>query len=414
MTEPVAVVGAGIVGMTAARALQRGGYDVVVLDPDEPGAACSFGNAGHIAIDHIRPLARMDVLASLPKLLLNPLGPLCVKWRGLPGLTPWLLRFAAAASPKRVDAGTAALAALLRAATPAWQDEIAASGLSSLFRHQGALLVYESRRSLADAQAEGEILTNHGVRFEMLNAEDVARRAPGIIAKVSGGRWYPDASHVVDPHGVVRALAERFVAEGGAIERAEVTGFDIAGGRVRALHTSNGARPVGAVVLAAGAGAGPLARRLGAHAPLTRERGYHVMLSPGALELDIPVTFAERGFVATPMAVGTRFAGTVELGAGPTPDWRRAEILLAHGRTLFGRPALHETSRWFGDRPTLPDYLPMIGTAPHAGNAVLALGHQHLGLTLAAVTGRLVAEIVLGKPPSLNLKPFRTDRFGVI
>jgi D-amino-acid dehydrogenase len=164
------------------------------------------------------------------------------------------------------------------------------------------------------------------------------------------------------------------------------------------------------LVLAAGAGAGELAARLGAHAPLTRERGYHAMLAPEALALELPVTFAERGFVATPMSGGIRLAGTVELGAGKAPDWRRAAILLDHVRALFGRE-FEATSRWFGDRPTLPDYLPMIGPAPRAGNAVLALGHQHLGLTLAAVTARLVAALVAGAPPMLDLAPFRTDRF---
>ena len=408
----IGIIGAGIIGLASARALQRDGHDVTVFDPDAPGAGCSFGNAGHIALDHIRPLARPDVLCSLPRLLLDPLGPLCLKPAGLPRLLPWMRHFAAASLPHRVKAGTTALAALLAEASTAWKAEIAASGLMPLFHHRGSLQLYE--RDIAAGVAEARILAAHGVQIEMLPAAEAARRVPGLAVPITGGRWLAQASHSIDPHGVVLALAERLVAEGGRIERAKVTGFDIADGRVRALRTDGPSHGIDHVVLAAGAGAGPLARQLGSVAPLTRERGYHVMLAPGALDLEIPVTLAERGFVMTPMRGGTRLAGTVELGAGIVPDWRRARLLSKHAAEIFGRSDLEETARWYGDRPTFPDYLPMIGPAPRAPNAVLALGHQHLGLTLAAVTGRLVTELVAGRSASIGLEPFRADRFGLI
>lgn len=406
----VAIIGAGIIGIATARALQRQGHQVTVFDPEPPGSGCSFGNAGHIALDHIRPLARPDVLLSLPKLLLDPLGPLCLKPAGLPRLMPWMLRFAAAAQPRRVAAGTTALAGLLARADAAWTAEIEASGLALLFRRKGSLVLYE--RDPAEGIAEAKILAAHGVRAEMLSAEEAARRVPGLAVPIMGGRFHPDAYHTVDPHGLVLALIRRMVVDGGRIERAAVTGFDLSDGMIRALHAGGSRLSFNHVVLAAGAGAAPLAAQLGARAPLTRERGYHLMLKPNSLELGLPVTFAERGFVATPMSAGIRLAGTVELGAGTKPDWRRAEILFRHAGRLFGRHSLTGTTRWYGDRPTLPDYLPMIGPAPRARNAVLALGHQHLGLTLATVTGGLVAELIAGRPSAVPLAPFRADRFG--
>ncbi|MGB8839601.1 MAG: FAD-dependent oxidoreductase, partial [Aliidongia sp.] len=218
----------------------------------------------------------------------------------------------------------------------------------------------------------------------------------------------------VDPHGVVRGLAERLSADGGKFAWREVTGFDIVENTVRAIQSGECYWAIDHVVLAPGAEAAGLTGQLGAVVPLTRERGYHLMLQPAALDLTVPVTFAERGFVMTPMNAGIRLAGTVELGAGAAPDWRRAEILARHARRLFGRPDLAAASRWHGDRPTLPDYLPMIGPSPRASNAVLALGHQHLGLTLAAITGALVADLIAGRPPAVPLAPFRTDRFGII
>ncbi|HVJ51619.1 MAG TPA: FAD-dependent oxidoreductase [Aliidongia sp.] len=410
MTQHVGVIGAGIIGVTAARALQRAGDKVTLFDPNEPGAACSFGNAGHIAIDHVQPLARPDVLRSLPRLLFDPLGPLCLKWAGLPRLTPWLMRFAEAAKPSKVEAGTEALGALLLLAKAAWADEIAASRLADLFRHRGSLVIFESDRALREGHEESKILARHGVRLEMLGADAAKERLPALARSIAGGRYYPDTAHTVDPHRLVLELAERVTAEGGAFDRAAVTEIEIEGGLVRSVVAGDRRHQLDKLVLAAGAGAGMLAKRLGASAPLTRERGYHAMLAPESLALDLPITFADRGFVATPMTAGVRLAGTVELGAGKAPDWRRADILLTHMRELFGRP-FTSTDRWMGDRPTLPDYLPMIGPAPLARNAMLALGHQHLGLTLAAVTGRLVAALFADAPLALDLSPFRADRF---
>jgi len=411
MNQKIAIVGAGVIGMSAARVLQRAGADVTVYDPEEPGAVCSFGNAGNIAIDHVRPLSRLDVLATVPRMLVNPLAPLCLKPAGLPAAWPWLWRAAAAARPSQVDRGTKTLGILLGAARAAWDDEIKLSGLEDLFRNEGALVVYERAESIAANAADAQVLRDHGVRIEMLSAEETNRRVPGLARPAAGGRFYPDSAHTVDPHGIVTRLAERFIAEGGTIRREMVTGFLLADGKVAGIETPQRVEAVGAVVLATGLASRPLAEQLGARTPIGGERGYHVMLQNGPT-LDTSVTFAERGFIATPMAMGVRLAGTVELGAGANPDWRRAEALLHHIRALYGRDDLAETTRWTGDRPTLPDYLPMLGASPKARNAIFAFGHQHIGLTLAAITGRLVQDLLLDRPVAIDLTACRTDRFG--
>ncbi len=398
--------------MCCARALQQAGHAVVVFDPAPPGSVCSFGNAGHIAIDHIRPLARPDVLSAVPRMLTTPLGPLTLRWQGLPAMAPWLARFAAAARPARVAAGTDALAALLATALPAWQAMLDSPSLSALMRQDGALNVIETERGLAAAAAEGRILAAHGVTFQDLSAAEVMAHLPALAVKPAGGRLYPQAAHVLNPFQIVQGLAERFTAEGGELVSAPVTGFRRNEGRIAAVTTQAGEHAADAVVLAAGLASADLARQLGITLPLTAERGYHAMLPLGALPVALPTTFNERGFVVTPMAHGMRLAGTVEFGAaGRPPNWARADILVTQARQLFGLPVA-ATDRWQGDRPTLPDYLPAIGPAPGLPNLIVAAGHQHVGLTLAATTGQIVAALLTGAPPGIDLRPFDPARFG--
>jgi D-amino-acid dehydrogenase len=405
-----AIIGAGVVGVACARALQMQGRHVTLIDPAPPGSTCSFGNAGHIAIDQIRPLSRPDVLAGVPRMLANPLGPLALRWRGLPGLSPWLTRFAQAARPQQVRAGTTALAGLLATALQDWQALLAASGLSGMLRQQGALSVMETPAGLAAAQAEGRVQAAHGLVFQDLSGAEVQAMLPGLAHMPAGGRLYPTAAHAINPFRLVQALAQRVVADGGTLVAQPVTGFVQQGRVVTALRTGGGDIPADTVLLTAGVASPGLARQIGIHLPITAERGYHAMLARDALDVSLPVTFTERGFVVTPMEHGIRLAGTVELGAGGRPpDWARADILAEITRRLFGR-TLPMTDRWQGDRPTLPDYLPAIGRAPEMDNVVVAAGHQHLGLTLAAVTARLVAGLLGGGAPDLS--PFNPARFG--
>jgi D-amino-acid dehydrogenase len=364
---------------------------VLLVDPAPPGSLCSAGNAGHIAIDHIRPLARPELLRALPAMLARPLGPLTLRWSGLPAMLPWLRHFAAACRPARVEAGTAALAGLLAAARADWETELGLSGLSSILRQQGALNVFETEAGRAAALAEAPLLARFGLRTRELAPDEVLALLPGLRRRPAGGRIFTDAAHVLDPYRLVRALAERFVVEGGGLLAQPVTGFRREGNRIAALTLPDGEQPVSGLVLAAGLASGGLAAPLGTRLPLTAERGYHVMLAPGGPAFALPTTFNERGFVATPMERGTRLAGTVEFGAaGRTPDWRRATVLARHLQALYGAaPGIAD--RWSGDRPTLPDYLPALGRLPGLENAAVATGHQHLGLTLAATSARLVA-----------------------
>jgi D-amino-acid dehydrogenase len=282
-----------------------------------------------------------------------------------------------------------------------------------MLHQHGALNVIETPAGMAAAVAEGRVLRAHGIDFQDLSATDVMARLPGLVARPAGGRLFPQAAHVVDPFRLVQALAERFVADGGEMAVEPVTGFRRAGAEITAVVTPRGEQPVGTVVMTAGLASAGLGQQLGIFLPLTAERGYHAMLPLDTLSVALATTFNERGFVVTPMAHGIRLAGTVEFGAaGRAPDWARADILVEHVRQLFGVP-VEPTSRWQGDRPTFPDYLPALGRVSGTRNLIIAAGHQHLGLTLAAVSARIVAALSCGESPGIDLGPFDPDRFAV-
>ncbi|HTE79229.1 MAG TPA: FAD-dependent oxidoreductase, partial [Reyranella sp.] len=389
---PIIVIGAGIVGTATARALQRAGHAVTLLDSAEPGRATSYGNAGFIAIDHVLPLARPSTLKRVPQMLMDRNGPLTVHPPSIPYLLPWMARFARAAySMKEVRKGMDSFGPLMAEANIAWKAEIQASGLGELFKSRGALYVYESEASFAASAEERELQKAKGTEFEIVDGNRARELAPGLSSHIVRGVYYPHGMHTINPYRVVTTLAERFTADGGTVLRARVRGFKRTGSEVTAVQLTDGELPAKAVVIAAGRASGELTRLLGFNAPLVAERGYHVMLAPDNVRFDMPVSPAERGFFITPMEEGLRVAGTVELAAPhQPPSWHRADLLIKHLKDIFPGVGGAEQSRWIGERPSLPDFRPAIGRAPRLTNVYCDYGHQHVGLTLATATGRLI------------------------
>lgn len=407
-----AIVGAGLIGLACALKLQREGLSVRVLDRDAPGHGASFGNAGYLATELVDPLATPETLRRAPALLLDPHGPLALPPRHLPRLAPWLWRFARAARRDSVTRGHRALAALNAHSLSAWQRCLDAIGARDELIASGYLMVWERAAGLDQARRHQAQLKTHGIAAELLDAPAVQARDSGLSERIAHALLFPNAHQVSDPYRVVQKMVEAFRAGGGELWQAGVERIEALDEGV-AIHTDRGPMKAGRAIVATGAWSRHLAEGLGLAIPLEAESGHHLTLPERIGALRQPVGSAERNVVMTPMPGGLRVVGFSEFGglqAGINP--RRSRTLKYHARHLLRDAKGIENARdWRGFRPTLPDSLPVIGSHPGHPRVQFAFGHQHLGLTQAAITAELIADQVMARATALDPAPYRADRF---
>ncbi|OCP18376.1 MULTISPECIES: FAD-binding oxidoreductase [unclassified Ensifer] len=408
----VIVIGAGVVGLSAAIAAQARGFSVTVLDREGPAAGASAGNAGAFAFTDILPLASPGILKKAPKWLLDPLGPLSVPPAYALQIAPWMFRFWRACSPKRVAHSTAAQTAMMDLSKVELEPFLAATGTLPMLRKEGNLQVYESNAELKASLPGWKARAEHGIAFQHLDAAAMAEIQPGLAPRFTHGTFTPGWYSIADPKLYTLALAEHFRARGGVIERAEVTALAPVDGGVEIRTTSGNTRRAAQVVLAAGAFSHRIAKSLGESIPLETERGYNTTLPADAFDLRTQVTFGGHGFVVTRLSTGIRVGGAVELG-GLTlpPNYRRSEAMLQKARAFLPGLKPEGGVQWMGFRPSLPDSLPAIGQARATPRVIYAFGHGHLGLTQSAGTARLVADLLTSQAPTIDIAPFSPQRF---
>jgi len=412
----VVVIGAGIVGICVAAWLQRSGRALLLIDSAEPGMAASFGNGGMLSASSIIPVAMPGVIRKVPRWLVDAEGPLTIRWSYLPRLAPWLARFVAASRPERVEAQARALRALLKDSLENYAPLVRAANAQELIHHQGMLYLYASEASWRNDARAMDIRRRNGVAIEELDAAALREREPDLDRALTRARYIPGNGHTSNPLRLAQALARHVVERGGRIVQQRVTGFEDNGKAVTAVRTDRGFHQAGSVVLAAGAWSSPLAALLGDRVPLDTERGYHSIVRDPEKSVRTPALFVDGNFGLTPMETGLRLVGTVELaGLDAPPNWARARVLLEHGRRLL--PGLladgdeSRVSQWLGFRPSLPDSLPVIGPSSRFANAFYAFGHGHVGMCAASTTGKVLAELIEGQAPSIDLAPFSARRF---
>ncbi len=411
--KTVAVIGAGVVGLCTALQAQRNGYQVTLVDRGQPGAGVSFGNAGYLATELIDPLANGKTLRSAPHMLLNPKGPVALPPRYLHRSLPWLLRFIAAARPAQVTRSRDGLRPLNREAVAAWQRTLADIDASDQLRQSGYLLVWESAERIDEATAHSRYLAQWQIACKLISAPEVARLEPALAETVSHALYFPDAYQVREPYRLCQRLFEAFRARGGQFAQQAVASLKASDRQVTLLGDAP-PLTVDTAVVCAGAWSRPLLQSTGIDVPLEAERGYHISLRGASIGLNRPIGSAERRFVMSPLDSGLRAVGFTEIGGLALPPIpRRFQVLRQHSQGLI--PALNdpsiETSEWMGHRPTLPDSLPVIDRHPTLPQLLFAFGHQHLGLTQAAVSAEMTVSLMGGRTPVIDPRPYRVGRF---
>ncbi len=413
----VGVIGAGIVGVCVASWLQRDGHSVFLVEAAAPGHGASFGNAGCFNGSSVTPVAMPGVIRSVPGWLFDPLAPLALRWTYLPTIAPWLVRFVRAGTPEKARAAARALRPLVGPTLEALKPLVADADAEDLVHHLGHLYVYRSLESLEKDRAAWNLRRENGVEIDELDADELRQLDPALSRDYVRGMLVRENGHTSNPLALVERLVEHFLRSGGEVIRGRARGFRLDGTRLAAIETDGGDLLAEAAVVCAGAYSKPLAAALGDKVSLETERGYHLMIRDPEAMPRIPTADADGKFVATPMDTGLRLAGTVELaGLDAPPDWRRARILLEQARKMLpGLPASHpeqQISVWMGHRPSLPDSLPVLGLSRATRDVIYAFGHGHVGMTAAPMTGKIVADLVAGRPPSIDIAPFSPRRFG--
>ena len=399
-----------MVGRACALALQRKGWRATLVDPDEAGTAPSWGNAGHIATEQTEPLASLATLRSAPRRWHAFGGPLDLR-EPLQRL-PWVARYLRACTPSRFAAGQAALRGLLAEALPAWQRLVQAIDAPELLQEHGHWVCWESEASARRGEAAWRGTDTGTAAFSRFDAAQYAMLQSALATSVAGGIAFEGTAQVADLPTLAQRLMAAFLDAGGAQRTQRVQTLRREGRRVHAVADDGTRLDADVVLVCAGVRSRALMEPLGLRAPLVAERGYHLQWALHDWPALPPVVFEDRSMILTRFAGGLRAAGFVEYaGIDTPPDPRKWERLRAHVAQL-GIPVRGEPVPWFGARPTLPDYLPALGRSERFDNLAYAFGHPHLGLTLAAISGELLADACAGRPGAVATEAFDLARFA--
>lgn len=406
------VVGAGIIGTSLAYALQKRGRSVVLLDKGEVGRGASFGNMASIAVTEFMPASRPSVWRQIPGWMLDPEGPVRVRPSYMHKLIPWFARFVAASRPGKLRELEAQGAALCKRVYDDLLPLLRETGLEGELTAEGCLSLYTDEAEFRADREHIEILERFGFPHQRLTGAEARELEPELSDSIGMAVLLPQNRSLRDPHRLVMKLAEAFQAMGGRIERGEVAGFD-RDGRIAGVRLTDG-RSLAAdeVVLCAGAHTGRLSKMLGEPMPLETERGYHTQIMSPGLSMRHSIIWPARAFMVTPTAGGIRVGGTVEMaGLDAAPDYRRARITVKRAQAALPNLRRENATEWMGHRPAFPDTVPVMSASAKVPGVFYATGHGHLGVTYAATNARLMADLITGAAPPIDMRPYRVDRF---
>lgn len=410
--KKVAVVGAGVIGASIAFELQRRGFDVTLIDKGEPGCGTSFGNMASIALDFAAG-SGPSTWKKIPRWLLDPEGPVWLRPAYALKMLPWFLRFIAAGRPSRLREIEDAGMGLSHLALGDFRAMLSAIGAPEMLTEEGCLAIYETEAEFAADRGHIELMQRYGFEFEVLSGGAIQYHEPALSPAIAKAVLLPDNKSVRDPYELVVRLADAAKAAGTSFVSGAVRNVERRGdGTVIVILEDGGRIEADFAVLAAGVHTRFLAERLGEPIPLETERGYHTQIMQPGISMRYSLIWPHRAFMVTPTAGGIRVGGNVELaGLDAAPDFRRPRVLVRHAQRVLPGLKAEEATEWMGHRPALPDTIPVISPSSKMPGVFYATGHGHLGLTYSATTARLIADMVAGAKPAVDVRPFRIDRY---
>ena len=407
----IGIVGAGIQGVCNAVFLQKKGYQVTIFDKDDPAASsASYGNAGHFSPYASLQLNRTDILADVPAMLMSSTGPLALKWNYVPKMIPWFLRFIMNCSKKKMMHTAKYMHQILDLAIPAYDEIFDEVDMSGLVEKKGIMYIWNNK-DLSSRELEIKIRDELGIDQKILTPKEIHDLEPNIKPFYHGGVFYSKARHARNPKKILLKIFDHFIEKGGNFKKLNIK--DISFDTEKPILKSETQNFIfDKVVIACGAFSKRLTDKLDEKIPLDTERGYHVHFKGYDHLLSRPVVFANRGFGITPMEQGLRVVGTVEFGGLENPlSKSRIKNLINNAKYMLdGLPEHHD--EWLGFRPTLPDFLPVIGPSKKYKNVFYSFGHHHLGWTLGAISGKIVSKMINNEKTNLDLQPYSSLRFS--
>ena len=407
----IGIIGAGIQGISNALFLQKKGFNVTIFDRDEPGShAASYGNAGHFSPYASLSLNRTDVLADVPAMLLSSTGPLALKWNYVPKMIPWFMKFIFNTTKNKMMHTAKNMHQILDLALPAYDELFDEIDLEGLVENKGILYIW-NEKDLKSRELEIKVRDELGVQQQLVNKKEIHDLEPNIKPFYHGGVYYPYARHARNPKKILLKFFELFLKKGGKFEKQDVKQIEF-NDEFPTIQTDSQKFDFDKIIIACGAFSKKLTDKLGERIPLDTERGYHIHFKNCDHLLSRPVIFSNRGFGITPMEQGLRVVGTVEFGGLDNPlSKSRIKNLINNAKYMLDDLPEHE-DEWLGFRPTLPDFLPVMGPSKNHKNVFYCFGHHHLGWTLGPISGKIVSGMIAKENTNLNLDPYSSLRFS--
>ena len=407
----VGIVGAGIQGISNALFLQKKGFDETIFDRENPGSpVASYGNAGHFSPYASLSLNRTDILLDVPAMLMSSTGPLALKWNYVPKMIPWFMKFILNTTKNKMMHTAKNMHQILDLALPAYDELFDEVDIEGLVENKGILYIWNDQ-DLKSRELEINVRKELGVQQQLVNKKEIHDLEPNIKPFYHAGVYYPYARHARNPKKILLKFFDLFLKKGGQFKKTEVKSIDFQDEQP-ILKTDTDQFLFDKLVIACGAFSKKLTDNLDEKIPLDTERGYHVHFKDCDHLLQRPVIFSNRGFGITPMEQGLRVVGTVEFGGLKNPlSKSRIKNLINNAKYMLGDLPDHE-DEWLGFRPTLPDFLPVMGPSKNHKNVFYCFGHHHLGWTLGPISGKIVSGMIAKENTNLNLAPYSSTRFN--